>query len=49
MKKIVSVTYARQAGGLYAVVNMPEDKILEFIALAARRGELLTVESVREF
>lgn len=49
MKKIVSVTYARQAGGLYAVVNMPEDKILEFISMAARQGELLTVESIRPF
>lgn len=49
MKKIVSVTYNRQAGGLYAVVNMPEDRILEFISAAARWGELLTVESIRPF
>ena len=48
--KIYTVTFSREeSGALFAVVVMPGDRIGEFIAMAARRGDRLTVSAAREF
>lgn len=48
--KIYTVTFSREdSGTLFAVVVMPGDRIGEFIAMAARRGDRLTVSAAREY